>query len=132
MFDSPERDETSGEAAEFDEGAWCTRCEGRLIFLGRKDFHEGTRAWGFVFGDLGELLRVARRSRCGPASRAAISSSSCRRSRPRALALALPNGYTRPAPRQMLTRYAAEAAGFGSKSSWTSASASKDKFLPVL
>ena len=56
MFDRRERDETSGEAGEFDEGAWCTRCEGRLIFLGRKDFHEGTRAWGFVFGDLGELL----------------------------------------------------------------------------
>ena len=56
MFDSPERDETSGEAEKFDEGAWCTRCEGRLIFLGRKDFHEGTRAWGFVFGDLGELF----------------------------------------------------------------------------
>ena len=35
MFDSPERDETSGEAEGFDEGAWCTRCEGRLIFLGR-------------------------------------------------------------------------------------------------
>ena len=40
MFDSTKRDETSGEAAEFDEGAWCTGCDGRLIFLGRKDFHE--------------------------------------------------------------------------------------------
>jgi hypothetical protein len=38
----------------------------------------------------------------------------------------------RPLPRRMLTRYAAEAARFGSKSSWTSASASKDKSLPVL
>jgi hypothetical protein len=24
--------------------------------LGDRDFHEGTRAWGFVLGDLGELL----------------------------------------------------------------------------
>lgn len=56
MFGRKKRVEASGEAADFDPGAWCTRCDGRLIFLGRKDFHEGTRAWGFIFGDLGELL----------------------------------------------------------------------------
>jgi hypothetical protein len=56
MFNRSERDETSDEALESDEGAGCTRCDGRLIFLGRKDFHEGTRGWGFIFGDLGELL----------------------------------------------------------------------------
>ncbi len=27
-----------------------------MRFLGDKDFHEGTRAWGFVLGDLGELF----------------------------------------------------------------------------
>jgi hypothetical protein len=24
--------------------------------VGEKDFHEGTRSWGFILGDLGELL----------------------------------------------------------------------------
>jgi len=27
-----------------------------LTFAGSKDFHEGTRAWGFILGDFGELL----------------------------------------------------------------------------
>jgi hypothetical protein len=27
-----------------------------MTFLGEKDFHEGTRGWGFILGDLGELL----------------------------------------------------------------------------
>jgi hypothetical protein len=34
----------------------CARCETPLKFLGDRDFHEGTRAWGFVLGDLGELM----------------------------------------------------------------------------
>jgi hypothetical protein len=34
----------------------CLRCGGRMAFLGDRDFHEGTRAWGFVLGDLGELF----------------------------------------------------------------------------
>ena len=48
MFNRKKREETSGEAVEVDEAAGCTRCDGRLIFLGRKDFHEGTRV-GFRF-----------------------------------------------------------------------------------
>lgn len=39
-----------------DQSAGCTRCDGELMFLGRKDFHEGTRAWGFVLGNAGELF----------------------------------------------------------------------------
>ena len=27
-----------------------------MTFLGEKDFHEGTRGWGFFLGDLGELF----------------------------------------------------------------------------
>jgi hypothetical protein len=46
----PDADDNQGE----DTG--CTRCDGRLIFAGKKDFHEGTRAWGFILGDLGELF----------------------------------------------------------------------------
>ena len=38
------------------EDTSCTRCDGTLIFAGEKDFHEGTRAWGFLLGDLGELF----------------------------------------------------------------------------
>ena len=34
----------------------CGRCETPLTFLGDRDFHEGTRAWGCVLGDLGELF----------------------------------------------------------------------------
>jgi hypothetical protein len=34
----------------------CIRCNEQLTFAGEKDFHEGTRAWGFVLGDLGELF----------------------------------------------------------------------------
>lgn len=56
MSDSPEQNESSAEADESSDDAGCTRCGGRLLFLGRKDFHEGTRAWGFIFGDLGELF----------------------------------------------------------------------------
>ena len=39
-----------------DEILHCLRCQEPLRFLGERDFHEGTRAWGFVLGDLGELL----------------------------------------------------------------------------
>jgi hypothetical protein len=26
------------------------------FLVGKKDFHEGTRAWGFILGDVGELF----------------------------------------------------------------------------
>jgi hypothetical protein len=32
------------------------RCENELKFVGEKDFHEGTRSWGFILGDIGELF----------------------------------------------------------------------------
>lgn len=34
----------------------CPRCDRTLDFVGTKKFHEGTPAWGFVLGDLGELF----------------------------------------------------------------------------
>ena len=34
----------------------CIRCETQLTFVGDRDFHEGTRGWGFFLGDVGELL----------------------------------------------------------------------------
>ena len=34
----------------------CVRCAVPLRYVGMKRFHEGTRAWGFILGDLGELL----------------------------------------------------------------------------
>ena len=34
----------------------CNRCGEPLTFIGDRDFHEGTRAWGFVLGDFGELM----------------------------------------------------------------------------
>ena len=46
---------TEGSSNE-EEDTSCSRCDGQLIFVGKKDFHEGTRAWGFVLGDVGELL----------------------------------------------------------------------------
>ena len=48
--------DASAEDAPDDPAATCTRCDGRLQFLGDRDFHEGTRLWGFALGDLGELL----------------------------------------------------------------------------
>ena len=43
--------------AEADSDALtCLRCEEPLTFLGERDFHEGTRAWGFLLGDFGELF----------------------------------------------------------------------------
>ena len=50
------KDDELDPAKSVDEDAGCIRCDGRLIFLGEKDFHEGTRAWGFIFGDFGELF----------------------------------------------------------------------------
>jgi len=32
------------------------RCEHELTFVADRDFHEGTRAWGFFLGDVGELM----------------------------------------------------------------------------
>ena len=34
----------------------CPRCNTELTYVGTKKFHEGTRAWGFALGDLGELF----------------------------------------------------------------------------
>lgn len=34
----------------------CNRCGQPLTFLADRDFHEGTRAWGFLLGNVGELL----------------------------------------------------------------------------
>jgi hypothetical protein len=31
------------------------RCDAPLTFLGERDFHEGSRGWGFL-GDFGELF----------------------------------------------------------------------------
>jgi len=39
-----------------DDALTCIRCQEQLTFAGEKDFHEGTRAWGFILGDLGELF----------------------------------------------------------------------------
>jgi hypothetical protein len=39
-----------------DDVLQCLRCENELTYVGEKDFHEGTRSWGFILGDLGELL----------------------------------------------------------------------------
>lgn len=56
MKDETELEQAVEAGAESDEDTSCTRCDGRLIFAGKKDFHEGTRAWGFILGDFGELL----------------------------------------------------------------------------
>jgi hypothetical protein len=34
----------------------CLRCQNPARYVGVKRFHEGTRAWSFVLGDLGELF----------------------------------------------------------------------------
>ena len=39
-----------------EESLNCLRCGTQLTFLGERDFHEGTRGWGFFLGDLGELF----------------------------------------------------------------------------
>lgn len=52
-----EESETVPSAGSDDEEVLpCGRCGAPLTFLGDRDFHEGTRAWGFVLGDLGELF----------------------------------------------------------------------------
>lgn len=38
------------------ETLYCLRCQTELNFLGTKKFLEGSRGWGFFFGDFGELL----------------------------------------------------------------------------
>jgi hypothetical protein len=32
------------------------RCGAQLTFAGERDFHEGSRGWGFFLGDVGELF----------------------------------------------------------------------------
>jgi hypothetical protein len=44
------------EQTDDEEPLPCGRCESPMTFLGDRDFHEGTRAWGFALGDVGELL----------------------------------------------------------------------------
>jgi hypothetical protein len=56
MKEETEQEQAVDDGTESDEDTSCTRSDGRLIFLGKKDFHEGTRAWGFILGDLGEML----------------------------------------------------------------------------
>jgi hypothetical protein len=56
MTEEVEQEQGVDDRAESDEDTSCTRCDGRLTFAGSKDFHEGTRAWGFILGDFGELL----------------------------------------------------------------------------
>ncbi|MEC9374070.1 MAG: hypothetical protein VYC34_09505 [Planctomycetota bacterium] len=34
----------------------CPRCEFTLEYVGRKKFHEGTRAWAAILGEIGELF----------------------------------------------------------------------------
>ena len=34
----------------------CLRCNAPMSVAGRMRFHEGTRAWPFLFGELGELF----------------------------------------------------------------------------
>ena len=34
----------------------CLRCGSTMSAMGRLNFHEGTRAWPFLLGELGELL----------------------------------------------------------------------------
>lgn len=34
----------------------CPRCDTPLSYQGTKKFHEGTRLWGALLGDLGELF----------------------------------------------------------------------------
>ena len=53
--DSPD-DGDEDQAADEDEVLPCGRCMKPLTFLGERDFHEGTRLWGFALGDIGELL----------------------------------------------------------------------------
>jgi hypothetical protein len=50
------RREQPEQPAGDDQVLPCARCAAPLKFLGDKDFHEGTRAWGFVHGDFGALL----------------------------------------------------------------------------
>ena len=46
----------SSGSDDADEVLLCLRCERDLKFVAEQDFHEGTRAWGFLLGDLGELM----------------------------------------------------------------------------
>jgi hypothetical protein len=39
-----------------DEVLPCSRCLKPLTFVADQDFHEGTRAWGFLLGGFGEFL----------------------------------------------------------------------------
>ena len=56
--EQPEESETApgGSDSDGEEVLPCGRCGAPLTFVGDRDFHEGTRAWGFVLGDLGELF----------------------------------------------------------------------------
>jgi len=52
-----ESDRIAQRAAEKKKNPiYCLRCERKLEYFGTRKFHEGTRAWGFVLGDIGELL----------------------------------------------------------------------------
>jgi hypothetical protein len=49
----------------------CIRCDSPLTFAGERDFHEGSRGWGFFLGDLGELEPAG--ATAGSATNAALS-----------------------------------------------------------
>jgi hypothetical protein len=56
MTEEIDQEQVADDGAESVGDTSCTRCDGRLVFAGLKDFHEGTRAWGFILGDFGELF----------------------------------------------------------------------------
>lgn len=34
----------------------CLRCDGQMVSVGELKFHEGSRAWPFILGEIGELM----------------------------------------------------------------------------
>ena len=54
--DAPDLTEDAVGREGDDEELPCIRCGEPLTFIGDRDFHEGSRAWGFVLGDVGELM----------------------------------------------------------------------------
>jgi hypothetical protein len=49
-------EDSSSEGDDSDEVLPCLRCQSELTFVADRDFHEGTRAWGFFLGNVGELF----------------------------------------------------------------------------
>lgn len=36
--------------------AQCLRCDGQMVSVGELKFHESSRAWPFILGEIGELM----------------------------------------------------------------------------